>query len=77
MVDYLADLGRRIALLRQKRAITQEALSELTDLDRTYISQIERGLANPSLEVLMRIASALGVSICFLLCPKESEGEEL
>ena len=42
-------------------------LAFAADIDRTYISQIERGLANPSLAVICRLATSLGVSVTALL----------
>lgn len=61
---------------RQRKGWTQEELAEASNLHRSYVSQIERGLVNPSIETLARIAEALGVSICDLLCPEEVEEVE-
>lgn len=47
---------------RKLQKITQSELAERSDLDNTYISQIERGLANPSIYTLYKIAYALGLS---------------
>ncbi|MBC9073447.1 helix-turn-helix transcriptional regulator [Thauera sp. CAU 1555] len=52
--------------LRQAReniGLSQEALALSANVDRTYVSQLERGIANPSLLVLSRIATALGCSL--------------
>lgn len=54
-------LGNKIRQLRNAADITQEQLGELTELDRTYISGIERGIRNPSLSAIERIAKALKV----------------
>ena len=48
---------------RKSAGLTQEKLEELTGLDRTYISGIERGVRNPSIRNIDRIARALGVSV--------------
>jgi transcriptional regulator with XRE-family HTH domain len=48
--------------VRAKRGLSQEALSFQTDLHRTYISQLERGLKSPSLETLNQLCKALGIS---------------
>jgi hypothetical protein len=40
--------------------ITQEELAFKAGIDRTYASQIERGIANPSLGIICQIADALG-----------------
>ncbi len=66
-------LGKKIARLRQIKGLTQEDLAETTGLDRSYLSHIERGVANPSLSTLLRISAALGVSICDLLCGGEED----
>ncbi len=55
--------GQRIKTLRKERGLTQEELAELSGLDRTYISGIERGLRNVALRNIEALAQALGVSI--------------
>lgn len=45
-----------------KQKLTQLKLAEKSDLDVTYISLLERGLRQPSLKTLIRLASALNVS---------------
>jgi transcriptional regulator with XRE-family HTH domain len=42
---------------------TQERLADKADLDPTYISGIERGVRNPTLAIIARLARALGVSL--------------
>lgn len=56
-------LGERIRSLRKEQHISQERLAELADLNLSYLSEIERGLANVSLGVVDSIAEALGVSL--------------
>lgn len=56
-------LGKRVRELRQEANLTQEKLSELTGLDRTYISGIERGVRNPSLRNIEKIAKSLEVKV--------------
>jgi len=73
---FFEDLGRRIASFRRASNLTQEDLAELASLDRSYVSQLERGLANPSLEVLLRIAQALEIDICALVCGEEDGYED-
>lgn len=55
--------GKRLAELRASKNITQENLSFELDVDRTYISYIERGKRNPSLYMLSKIAKALRVHL--------------
>ena len=44
----LAALGRNVRSLREKKKHTQEALGERADLHTTYVSDVERGVRNPS-----------------------------
>jgi transcriptional regulator with XRE-family HTH domain len=53
--------------LRVLRGVSSETLAESADVDRSYLGRLERGLANPTIEVLERLASALGVEIAELL----------
>jgi len=48
---------------REAKDLTQEKLAEMADLDRTFISDVERGGRNLSLLNIQRIAKALGTSI--------------
>jgi transcriptional regulator with XRE-family HTH domain len=51
---------------RQRKSLTQEKLAASADLDPTYISGIERGVRNPSILSVVRIANALGTSVSSL-----------
>lgn len=55
--------GERVRQERTKQRISQEELGFRTGLDRTYISGIERGVRNPSLENIGRISKALKTSL--------------
>ena len=57
----VADLGQAIRERRRAKNISQEALAEIADFDRTYISLLERGERNPSFTNLCRVAAALNV----------------
>jgi len=59
--------GKKLRLIREKADISQEALAELADLDRTYISGIERGKRNVSLRNIIKISTALCVPATTLL----------
>jgi len=65
-MDELVEFGLRIKELRSKASLSQEALAAECELDRTYISGIERGQRNPSLKNIIRIAKALNISPCQL-----------
>ena len=56
-------LGERVRELRLARGWSQEELGERCDLDRTYVSGIERGVRNPTLTVIASIAAGFKVSI--------------
>jgi transcriptional regulator with XRE-family HTH domain len=55
--------------------VSQEALAELAGLHRTYVSSVERGLRNISLENIERLARALGVEMAELM-PLRTELDE-
>lgn len=48
--------------LRQARSLSQEVLAQESELDRTFISLLERGLRQPSLTTILQLARPLGVS---------------
>jgi transcriptional regulator with XRE-family HTH domain len=58
---YLLKVGKRIRALREDAGLSQEAFAIKCDLDRTYISDVERGERNLSLLNLRKIALALNV----------------
>jgi transcriptional regulator with XRE-family HTH domain len=64
--DPRVTFGAAVRARRKKVALTQEQLAELTDLDPTYISGIERGRRNPSLKNIVKIAHALKTSVAKL-----------
>jgi len=59
----LRKLGDNVRAKREARELSQEKLAELADLDRTYISGIERGARNPTILSALRIAKALKTSV--------------
>ncbi|MFT7601474.1 MAG: transcriptional regulator with XRE-family HTH domain [Acidimicrobiales bacterium] len=62
--DHLAKLGQLGTFIRSQRKLaqlSQRELARLTDLSDPYVSQIERGLHQPSIRVLKALASALNV----------------
>lgn len=58
-----AELGRNVRAARARVRLTQEALADLADLERSQISLIEREMANPSLSTLCQLANALGMTV--------------
>ena len=65
-VDYVK-LGKRVRYFREKAGLSQIQLAELVDISRPYISQVENGVFNVSLEIIISIASELKVPIGKLL----------
>ncbi len=60
--NVLAALGQNARRRREARELTQEKLAEKAGLDPTYISGIERGLRNPGIKNVAKLAKALGLS---------------
>lgn len=58
----LRKFGDNVRALREAQGLSQERLAERADLDRTYISGVERGVRNLSLLSAVRIAKALKTS---------------
>lgn len=56
-------LGLRIASIRQKHNLTLKEVAEKANITSSMLSQLERGKANPSVETLRKIASALEVPL--------------
>jgi transcriptional regulator with XRE-family HTH domain len=63
-------LGARIKQLRIAAKLTQIALANRCGIYRTYLGQIESGVANPTLMILLHIAESLNVEIVELLPPQ-------
>ena len=62
-------LAQKLRFLRFTRGWSQEVLAELAGLHRTYISQIERGQVNVSVDNLEKLADALELPVPELLTP--------
>lgn len=71
MAQVCRVLGNNVKALRLAQGLSQEALALEAELDRTYISQIERGISNPSVLVLLKIALILKVDISDLFIKKK------
>lgn len=59
--------AKKIRDVRLSKGMSQEKLAELSDLHRTYISSVERGERNVTIDSMERLANALGVDIRDLL----------
>ncbi|MGI6010645.1 MAG: helix-turn-helix domain-containing protein [Ruminococcus sp.] len=60
-------IGKRIQEVRKQQAMTQAELAALTDMSDSYISCIETAKKQASLESLIRISNALGITVDELL----------
>lgn len=67
-------MGDRIRETRKKQGLTQEQLAEKVDITLEYISQIERGLKMPSMQVFIKLVESLDVSSDYLLRDSVSTG---
>lgn len=61
--QVLSHFGKKVKELRKKRNLSQEALADRSDLDRTYIGGVERGERNISLINIEKLATALDVDL--------------
>jgi transcriptional regulator with XRE-family HTH domain len=75
-LDIKERFGKAIRRRRRELDLSQEELAELAELHRTYISSIERGQRNPSLENIEKLAKALDISISALFANYGIEAEE-
>lgn len=64
-------LAENVRVLRARRRLSQEKLAELSDSHQTYISVIETGTSSISVDVIERVAAALGVPPWKLLKPDD------
>ncbi len=65
-MNILIQLGKRIAYLRKLKKMSQLDLSLESNVNKNYISDLEKGRRNPSVMVLNRIAEALEIDLSTL-----------
>ncbi|MDX2049238.1 MAG: helix-turn-helix domain-containing protein [Chitinophagaceae bacterium] len=70
-------VGRNIARMRKEKKMSQEALANLADIDRTYIGYIENGKYNVTISKLQQIAEALEVSLNELINEYAEKPEQI
>ncbi len=75
-VDYVA-MGDNIRKYRHLANMKQEDLAEKCNCSISHIGQIERAITSPSLEMLLRIANALSVTVDQLLCENYERPESI
>jgi transcriptional regulator with XRE-family HTH domain len=71
MDDALRRLGIRIRELRTQRGLSQEAFADVAGVHRTYMGHLERGEKNVSFLSILRVATALNVTVSELLAGLE------
>jgi transcriptional regulator with XRE-family HTH domain len=61
--SVLQKLGKQVQQHRKAAGLSQETLGNMTELGRSYISGVERGVRNPSIRSLEKIAKVLKVNV--------------
>lgn len=70
-MDIKLKVGQRIKELRHRLKLSQEALANKADVDRTYMTDVENGRRNISVEILEKIIAALEVTFSEFFDSKE------
>ena len=70
-MDIKIKVGQRIKVLRKTISISQESLANKADVDRTYVTDVENGRRNVSVEILDRLINALDVTVSEFFNSKE------
>jgi transcriptional regulator with XRE-family HTH domain len=63
IMDITQKFGKRVRALRLKKNMSQGDLGKILDVHSTYISKIERGEQNISIQGVEKLAKAIGVSV--------------
>ena len=66
-----ARLGDAIRARRESIGLSQERLAEQAGVHRTYVSMLERGVANPTIGVMLSVSRVLGVRLSALIAKVE------
>ena len=70
-MDIKIKVGQRIKELRKIILLSQESLANKADVDRTYVTDVENGRRNVSVEILDRLINALDVTVSEFFNAKE------
>jgi transcriptional regulator with XRE-family HTH domain len=68
-MDVVQLLGENVRRYRKLKGMTQEQLALESEMERSYVSDLERGTRNPSVRALGRLAEALEIEPHYLLSP--------
>lgn len=71
-MDVVRLLGVNVRYQRRLKGMTQEQLAAAADMERSYVSDLERGTRNPSVAALGRIADALEIEPHVLLLERQN-----
>ena len=74
-MDQVLAFGKVLRILRRDAGLTQEELSFRADIERNYVSLIERGINQPTIRVIFKLATALNTkpSTIFVMVEREVE----
>lgn len=61
-IDIQIEFGKRIQYLRKNKKMSQEELAFESDINKNYLSDLERGTRNPTLEIIEKLCIGLNVS---------------
>lgn len=75
-MDMRKLVGRNFARLRREKGFTQERFAEVSGFTQQYLSDLERGLRNPTIVTIYEIATALGVSHIEIVMPDQIDEAE-
>jgi transcriptional regulator with XRE-family HTH domain len=75
-MDMRKLVGRNFARLRREKGFTQERFAEISGFTQQYLSDLERGLRNPTIVTIYEIATALGVSHIEIVMPDQIDEME-
>lgn len=75
-MDMRRLVGRNVRSIRLEKGLTQEKFAEQSGFTQQYMSDLERGLRNPTIVSLYEIALALGVDHVSLVTPDDEAREE-
>ena len=70
-MDIRKLVGRNLSRIRKAAGLTQENVAERANLSQQYVSGLENGKRNPTVETLLDLAQALGVSHVDLVAPDD------
>lgn len=74
--DFIYNIGRRVAFLRKTKGVSQEELAARCERVVNTISNLERGLGDPKISTLKKIAQSLDVSLLAILDVDEINGSD-